>query len=65
MLLTGEKDYRTPISDTEQYYTALKLVGVETAMVRIPEAGHGIAARPSYLISKVLHILEWFDRHKE
>ena len=65
MLLTGEKDYRTPISETEQYYTALKLVGVETAMVRIPEAGHGIAARPSYLISKVLHILEWFDRHKE
>ena len=64
MLLTGEVDYRTPISETEQFYTALKLSGVETAMVRFPEASHGIANRPSYLMSKVEHILEWFDRHK-
>jgi acylaminoacyl-peptidase len=65
MLLTGEVDYRTPMSETEQYYTALKLSGVETAMVRIPEAGHGIASKPSYLMSKVVHILGWFDRYKE
>jgi len=64
MLLTGEVDYRTPISETEQFYTALKLRGIETAMVRIPEASHGIAARPSYLISKVAHILEWFERYR-
>ena len=63
MLLTGEQDYRTPISETEQYYQALKIVGVETAMVRIPEASHGIAARPSYLISKVAHVLAWFEKH--
>ncbi len=65
MLLTGEVDYRTPMSETEQYYAALKLEGVETAMVRIPEAGHGIAAKPSYLIAKVLYILEWFEKHKK
>ncbi len=64
MLLTGESDYRTPISETEQYYQALKLRDIETAMVRIPEASHGIAARPSHLISKVLHILAWFDRYR-
>ena len=64
MLLTGEVDYRTPISETEQFYTALKVSGVEPAMVRFPEASHGIANRPSYLMSKVVHILEWFDRHK-
>ena len=64
MLLTGEVDYRTPISETEQYYAALKLSGAETAMVRFPESGHGIANRPSYLMSKVLHILEWFERHQ-
>lgn len=64
MLLTGERDYRTPISESEQYYQALKLRKVDTALVRIPEAGHGIAARPSYLISKVLHILKWFERYQ-
>ena len=63
MLLTGEDDYRTPISETEQYYQALKLLQVEAAMVRIPGASHGIARRPSNLIAKVAYILKWFDEH--
>ena len=63
MLLTGEEDYRTPMSETEQYYQALKMEKVETVMVRLPGASHGIASRPSHLMSKVAHILEWFDRH--
>ncbi|MEL6339907.1 MAG: S9 family peptidase [Myxococcota bacterium] len=63
MLLTGEADYRTPIAESEQYYQALKLRKVDTALVRIPEASHGIAARPSHLLSKVLHIVAWFDRY--
>ncbi len=44
MLLTGEADYRTPISESEQYYQALKLRNVDTMMVRIPEASHGMTA---------------------
>ncbi len=64
MLLTGEADYRTPISESEQYYQALQLLKIETVMVRIPGASHGIAARPSNLIAKVAHILEWFERHR-
>ncbi|ALS34602.1 hypothetical protein PTRA_b0064 [Pseudoalteromonas translucida KMM 520] len=63
MLLTGESDYRTPISETEQFYQALKLQGVETAMVRIPDASHGITARPSNLMAKVAYIQWWFDKH--
>ncbi|MBX2817530.1 MAG: S9 family peptidase [Saprospiraceae bacterium] len=64
MLLTGESDFRTPMAETEQYYAALKLNKVDTKMVRIPGAGHGIAARPSNLIAKVVHILEWFGRYE-
>ncbi|MFT5731807.1 MAG: acylaminoacyl-peptidase [Planctomycetota bacterium] len=63
MLLSGEADYRTPISESEQYYQALKILGVDTAFVRIPEASHGIARRPSHLIAKVLHIDAWFSRY--
>lgn len=63
MLLTGESDYRTPISETEQYYQALKLQEVESALVRIPGAGHGIYKRPSNLMSKVAHILWWFEKY--
>lgn len=65
MLLTGEADYRTPISETEQFYQALKLNKVDTAMVRIPDAPHGIYRRPSNLMSKVEHILWWFEQYRE
>jgi dipeptidyl aminopeptidase/acylaminoacyl peptidase len=64
MLLTGEADYRTPISESEQYYQALRLQGIDSAMVRIPGASHGIASRPSRLIQKVGNILAWFERYK-
>ena len=63
LLMTGEQDYRTPISETEQFYQALQLRGVDTVMVRVPGSSHGISARPSNLIGKVSHILAWFERY--
>lgn len=63
MLMTGEADYRTPISETEQYYQALQIRGVDTAMVRIPEASHAIYRRPSNLMAKVGYILHWFEQY--
>jgi len=64
MILTGEQDFRTPIAESEQYYTALKLRKVEASLVRIPDASHSIASRPSNLIAKVSAILTWFDQYK-
>jgi len=64
MIMTGENDYRTPISDSEQYYQALKLLGVEAMMVRVPEEPHGVSTRPSHQMTKVGYILGWFDKHK-
>lgn len=63
MLLTGEQDYRTPISESEQFYQALKLRKIDTALVRVPGASHDIAARPSHLLGQVAHTLAWFERH--
>ena len=65
MLLTGEADYRTPIGESEQYYQALKLRKVDTVMVRIPEASHGMTSRPSNLIAKVDNILAWFGKYRK
>jgi dipeptidyl aminopeptidase/acylaminoacyl peptidase len=62
-LLTGELDLRTPIGQSEQYYQALKIRKIDTALIRVPEASHGIAARPSHLIAKVDNILAWFERY--
>ena len=63
MLLTGTDDYRTPMSESEQFYQALKLQEVEAALVRVPGASHSIGARPSHLAAKAAHVLEWFRRH--
>ena len=64
MILTGEKDYRTPISDSEQFYTALHLRHVDAAFVRIPNSSHQIASKPSNLIAKVASVLYWFEKYK-
>ena len=64
LVMTGEADYRTPISESEQYYQALKLRRVPTALVRVPGASHDIAARPSQLLAKVAHVLAWFERYR-
>jgi dipeptidyl aminopeptidase/acylaminoacyl peptidase len=63
MLITGEVDYRTPSSEAEQFYAALKLRHVDAAMVRIPDASHEIAAKPSNLVAKVAYVLGWFRKH--
>jgi dipeptidyl aminopeptidase/acylaminoacyl peptidase len=63
MLMTGEVDYRTPSSEAEQFYQALKLRKIDTALVRVPNASHDISARPSLLIDKVIYVLAWFKSH--
>jgi len=65
MLMTGESDHRTPIPEAEQYYQALQLRKIDTALVRIPESSHGIASRPSNQIAKVDNILAWFAKYRK
>jgi len=64
LIMTGEADFRTPLSEAEQFYTALKLLNVEAVLVRVPEEPHGISRRPSHHIMKMLYVAGWFDQHK-
>jgi dipeptidyl aminopeptidase/acylaminoacyl peptidase len=64
LLMVGTEDRRTPISETEQMYQALKIQKVDVVMVRIPGSPHGIAGRPSRLIGKVENILAWFKKYQ-
>jgi dipeptidyl aminopeptidase/acylaminoacyl peptidase len=65
MLITGEEDYRTPISEAEQFYQALKLRGIDTMLVRVPDASHDIVARPSRFMVQVAYTLKWFESHRK
>ncbi len=64
LVVVGEQDYRTPISEAAQYYQALQLRGVPTAFVTVPDASHGFTARPSQSAAKASAIIAWFDRYR-
>lgn len=64
LVMVGTSDLRTPLSEAKQLYHALKLRKIETALVEVPGAYHFIANRPSQLITKVEHILAWFERYR-
>ncbi len=64
LVMGGMSDLRTPLSEAKQLYHALKLRKIETALVEIPGAYHNISARPSQLITKVDHVLAWFDKYR-
>tara|TARA_R110000787_G_scaffold20114_7_gene59844 strand:+ start:15350 stop:17398 length:2049 start_codon:yes stop_codon:yes gene_type:complete len=63
MIMVGEEDYRTPAWEAEQFYTALKMRGVDTVYVRVPGSPHYIASRPSRLIAKTDNIMGWFAKY--
>jgi dipeptidyl aminopeptidase/acylaminoacyl peptidase len=64
LVMTGEADFRTPIEEAEQFYRALKLRNIDAALVRVPEEPHGISARPSHHMAKMLYVAGWFEQHK-
>ena len=63
LVMVGEEDWRTPTWEAEQFYTALKLKGVDTALIRVPGSPHYIAGRPSRLIAKTDNIMGWFAKY--
>lgn len=64
LLMTGELDLRTPMSQTEEYFQALKALGVPTEMVRFHDEYHGTSSQPSNFIRTQLYMLDWFARYR-
>jgi acylaminoacyl-peptidase len=62
LIITGEEDWRTPMSDSEQYFQALQLRGIDSALMRLPEASHGFG-RPSQWLAAILGTIGWYDSH--
>jgi len=64
LLLHGEADIRCPISQSEEYYTALKRAGKQVEFVRFPGGFHGFVrgGHPAMVRSYHEHVLDWFER---
>lgn len=64
MVMTGEADLRTPISQSEEYYRALKMLKKETLLVRMPGEYHGWR-RPSHRLLQQLYLMAWFEKYRK
>ena len=63
MLMTGVNDLRTPISQTEEFYMALKMRKVPTVMLRFNDEWHGTSSKPSNALRSLLYMQSWFEKH--
>jgi len=62
MFIHGENDNDVPIVEAEQFYIALKDVGVETIMLRYPREGHGLR-ETKHVVDALDRSIVWYDRH--
>jgi dipeptidyl aminopeptidase/acylaminoacyl peptidase len=62
LVMTGELDLRTPMAQSEEYYQALKLLGVPTALVRFEGEYHGTGTKPSNFMRTQLYMMSWYQR---
>lgn len=66
LVLVGADDYRTPRSEAEQFYGALKLVGVDTMLVITPDSSHNnLSQSPSQQAARTSAVIAWFDKYRK
>ena len=62
MLLHGENDNDVPIAEAEQFYIALRDVGVDAVMVRYPREGHGIR-ETKHVVDVIDRSVAWYRKY--
>jgi dipeptidyl aminopeptidase/acylaminoacyl peptidase len=63
VVMTGELDLRTPMPQSEEYYMALKMRGVPTALLRFEGEYHGTGSKPSNFMRTQLYMMSWYKRY--
>jgi dipeptidyl aminopeptidase/acylaminoacyl peptidase len=62
LLMHGENDPDVPIAEAEQYFVALKDVGVDTIFVRYPREGHGIR-ESGHVVDSIHRAIAWYEEY--
>jgi dipeptidyl aminopeptidase/acylaminoacyl peptidase len=62
LVMTGELDMRTPMAQSEEYYAALKMRGVPSALLRFEGENHGTGFRPSNWMRTQLYMMAWYQK---
>jgi dipeptidyl aminopeptidase/acylaminoacyl peptidase len=64
IVMTGELDMRTPMPQSEEYFAALQMRGVPSALVRFNGENHGTGSRPSNWMRTQLYMMAWYNKWK-
>lgn len=62
LVTQGEIDYRVPVDQSLQLFTALQLNGVDSKLIVFPDEGHWIL-KPQNSIFWYGEVLKWFEKH--
>ena len=65
LLLHGEKDYRCPIGQSEEFFVSLKRLNREVEFIRFPDCNHSFARSgpPKMKEAYLTNMKVWFDKH--
>jgi dipeptidyl aminopeptidase/acylaminoacyl peptidase len=65
LLIHAEHDFRCPIEQSEQLFTALKTRGAHVEFLRFADSDHGLSrsGRPRLRVARLTAIVDWFVRH--
>jgi len=65
LMIHSENDFRTPMSEAEQFYSGLKVLGREVVLLRYPDENHDLSrsGKPWHRVHRLEEIVQWFVKH--
>ncbi len=60
LVMVGEKDIRTPVGQSEELFTGLKMVNVPTKLILFKNEWHGTYRNPSNMLRTQLYLRKWY-----
>ncbi len=64
LVMVGKNDIRTPVPQSEELYTGLKMNGVPTKLILFNKEAHGTSRKPSNMLRTQLYMQKWFGEWK-
>ncbi|UCH37082.1 MAG: S9 family peptidase, partial [Candidatus Bathyarchaeota archaeon] len=65
LIIHSENDYRCPMEQAEQFFTALKYCNVPTELIRFPNEHHSLLriGKPKHREERLNHTIRWFNTY--
>jgi dipeptidyl aminopeptidase/acylaminoacyl peptidase len=65
LIIHSEEDHRCPMEQAEQFFTALKYLGVPTELIRFQGENHDLSrsGKPKQREQRLNHIIRWFKQY--